>query len=220
MISVAVFDRPQWNIAEIKRYARIMGEDSAAESLIEDCIVEAEPALSYKVCYTTESVIREENILRIGSIRTLSQTLKKALFDCEQAVIFAATVGTPYDRLIAKYSRLSPAKALILQAIGAERAEALCDAFVSRYAAEHDCRLKTRVSPGYGDIPLALQRDIFAMLDCPRKIGLTLNESLLMSPSKSVTAFAGITCGNHEQNEGKCSSCDNLDCEYRIQRYL
>jgi len=37
-----------------------------------------------------------------------------------------------------------------------------------------------------------MQRDIFAVLDCPRKIGLSLNGSLLMSPSKSVTAIIGI----------------------------
>ena len=36
------------------------------------------------------------------------------------------------------------------------------------------------------------ERDIFRLLDCPRRIGLSLNESLLMSPSKSVTALIGI----------------------------
>ena len=38
-----------------------------------------------------------------------------------------------------------------------------------------------------------MQKDIFAALDCPRKISLSLNESLLMSPSKSVTAIIGIS---------------------------
>ena len=52
--------------------------------------------------------------------------------------------------------------------------------------------LKPRFSPGYGDLPLSMQTDIFRVLDCPRKVGLTLNNSLLMSPSKSVTAIMGI----------------------------
>jgi len=43
---------------------------------------------------------------------------------------------------------------------------------------------------------LETQRDIFALLDCPRKIGLTLTDSLLMSPVKSVTAVMGIEKGN------------------------
>ena len=49
-----------------------------------------------------------------------------------------------------------------------------------------------RFSPGYGDLPLDVQKNIFPLLDCERKIGLTLNESLIMSPSKSVTAFVGM----------------------------
>ena len=192
MIGVCLFDAPAVDRQEIRRYARIMGDDAVLSDLLEECIAEAEPVLSYKVCYTTVSVRRSADTLSIGNITIASDTLRKALNGCEEAVIFAATVGTPYDRLIAKYSKLSPAKALLLQAIGAERVEALCDAFVARYAVENGCRLRTRVSPGYGDMPLGMQREIFALLDCPRKIGLTLNESLLMSPSKSVTAFAGV----------------------------
>lgn len=192
MIRVAVFDAPALDLAEIRRYARIMGDDAVSSALIDECLAEAQPLLSYKVCYSTQDIVRDEGTLTVGTIRTDSLLLRKALDGCARAVVFAATVGTPFDRLIAKYSRLSPAKALLLQAIGAERAEALCDAFVRRYAQENACRLRTRVSPGYGDILLKMQRDIFALLDCPRKIGLTLNESLLMSPSKSVTAIAGI----------------------------
>ena len=65
-----------------------------------------------------------------------------------------------------------------------------------RFKAEYrGLPLSARFSAGYGDVPLELQRDIFALLDCPRRIGLTLNESLLMSPSKSVTAIVGISRG-------------------------
>lgn len=214
MISVISFDPPAWKRAEIRRYARIMGEDSASDRLIAECAAEAEPVLSYKVCHTDESILRDRDRLTIGRIESDSSTLGKALTGCDRAVVFAATVGTPFDRLIAKYSKLSPAKALLMQAIGAERVEALCDAFIERYAAEHQCSLRPRVSPGYGDMNLTMQRDIFAMLDCPRKIGLTLNESLLMSPSKSVTAIAGVTCGITEQTD-KCRTCVNNGCEFR-----
>ena len=97
------------------------------------------------------------------------------------------------DRLIARYSSLSPVRALCLQAIGAERIESLCDTFQTElcYATFHG-RIHARFSPGYGDLPLDFQREIFRTLDCPRRIGLSLSESLLMSPSKSVTALIGI----------------------------
>ena len=53
-------------------------------------------------------------------------------------------------------------------------------------------KTKPRFSPGYGDFPLDFQRDIFATMSLAKNIGITLNNSLLMSPSKSVTAVIGI----------------------------
>ena len=107
-------------------------------------------------------------------------------------MIFAATIGVEIDRLIAKYSRLSPAKAFCCQAIGAERVEELCESVNEKLGAGGEM-LKPRFSPGYGDLPLETQKMIFSLLDCPKRIGVSLGDSLLMSPSKSVTAFAGIT---------------------------
>ena len=89
----------------------------------------------------------------------------------------------------------APASALLCQAIGAERIEALCDAFTDWLEAEVSPRglfLRPRFSPGYGDLPLTLQREILRALDSPRTLGITLNRSLLMSPSKSVTAIIGL----------------------------
>ena len=192
MIGVSVMEAPALDLREVRRYARIMGEDAVTESLLTECIAEAEPVLRYQVCFTRAQIIRDGSGMDLAGIRTGSALLNKALSGCDEALLFAATVGAGFDRLILRYSRLSPAKALLLQALGAERVEALCDAFVRQYERDHACRLKPRVSPGYGDLPLTMQRELFALLDCPRKIGLTLNESLLMSPSKSVTAIAGV----------------------------
>lgn len=194
MIRTEILSAPAWNRREIMRYARIRGAEETYEPLIDECIQEAEPTLCYRVCYTILPVNKDRSIM-IGNTAVTSQTIKKAIKDADEVVLFAATVGTPFDRLIGRYAQLSPAKAVILQAIGAERVESLCDAFCEQMSTELSTdgkRLTPRVSPGYGDIALLLQKEIFAVLDCPRKIGLTLDESLLMSPSKSVTAIAGI----------------------------
>ena len=216
MIRTLNFDTPAWDKREIMRYARIKGADNSYDSLIDKCVREAAPILTYRVCCTTLPV-NPDGSITIGNERVVSQTIGKTIRDCGNVILFAATVGAPFDRLIARYSRVEPSKALILQAIGAERVESLCDAFCSQMNTEmHDAgkRLTRRVSPGYGDIPLYLQKEIFAVLDCPRKIGLTLDQSLLMSPSKSVTAIAGITDECEEQSD-KCAACDKTDCAYR-----
>ena len=217
MIELAVLDPPAWNDREILRYARILDPDVRSRELMEECKAEASPVLSYRVCYTVLDAVCENGAVSLGHIVCASRTLTEALRGADRAVIFAATVGAPFDLLIRRYSALSPAKAAVLQAIGAERAESLCDAFCEMFACSADRRLAPRVSPGYGDIPLSMQREIFALLDCPRKIGLTLNDSLLMSPSKSVTAIAGIS--DECIPPSRCAGCAKNDCAYRNEEH-
>ncbi|MBQ6152348.1 MAG: Vitamin B12 dependent methionine synthase activation subunit [Ruminococcus sp.] len=190
-----IFEGPKINRKEILRYARVMEETPEISALLDECIEESKNVLVYRVCYAVLPIKRTDDGLILDTICTSSDHLSKALSGCDEAIVFAATVGTEYDRLILRYSRLSPSKAMMLQALGAERVESLCEAFCEQMNTQLNVdgkSLRTRVSPGYGDISLTMQKDIFAILDCERKIGITLNEDLLMSPSKSVTAIAGI----------------------------
>lgn len=177
---------------EALRYAGCRSADDSTVKLLRECVAELRDKLSYKVCYCELPLETDGDICRFGSFSVSSRALAKCLRDCRKVLLFGATVGVGPDRLISRYIRTSPSKAVILQAVGAERIEALCDTFCREYEMENGVSLTPRFSPGYGDLPLGVQRDMFAVLDCPRRIGLSLNESLLMSPSKSVTAFAGI----------------------------
>ena len=122
---------------------------------------------------------------------TVSSSLSKNLSGCKKIILFAATVGIGIDRLIMKYGKIYPVKGLMMQALGAERIEALCDAFVSEMEKTGQ-KMRPRFSPGYGDLPLEFQKEIFAALAPEKNIGLTLSASCLMSPTKSVTAIIGI----------------------------
>ena len=112
-----------------------------------------------------------------------------------------------------------------MQAYGAERIECLCDIFCKEIREDVEQLHRTvtpRYSPGYGDMPLEKQKDIFALLDCNRQIGISLNESLLMTPSKSVTAIFGISDkGDNVSNNKlapdgkKCAGCNKKDCGFR-----
>ena len=171
---------------EICRYAGCPVPDDRETAEIRACLAETAGKLSWRVCYT-------EMPLSWEALPPDSLSLEKYLKDCARLIVFAATVGLEPDRRIARYSRISPVKALFFQAIGAAAIESLCDFFCAELAGEYaPAVLKPRFSPGYGDVPLTLQKDIFTLLDCPRKIGLTLNASMLMSPTKSVTALIGI----------------------------
>lgn len=205
MIAVRTIVPPPVCEREILRYAGCRQVDEDVHALLVECLDEALPTLTYTVCFTdidpTPFTARSEN-------------LRQNLDGCERVLLMAATLGIGIDRLIAKYGRLSPAKALLLQAIGTERIEALCDAFCEELGRESALLPRRRFSPGYGDLPLEMQRDIIARLEAEKRIGLTLNDSLLMSPSKSVTAFVGLS-RDGEKTAGKCSVCDAIDCAFR-----
>ncbi|MGN1096208.1 MAG: vitamin B12 dependent-methionine synthase activation domain-containing protein [Eubacteriales bacterium] len=189
-----IYDAPPINEKEILRYAGVKTPTDEIISLMRSCIGECASLLSYKVCYRFFPVKENGEILDLGFAEIKSADLSRNLEGCTKITLFAATVGLMLDRLIAKYERTMPSRAFMFQAIGAERVESLCDAFNEEIRAEYDLQglsARPRFSPGYGDLPLSLQKDIFRVLDCERKIGVTLNESLIMSPSKSVTAIIG-----------------------------
>ncbi len=189
MIHVQTYRELPVNRREIFRYAGCPSPGEAETAVLEECLAELSGKLTSRVCWR-EFVLTGPDL---PFCPTGSADLAKYLRDCTKLVVFGATVGLETDRLIARYSRISPVKALFCQAIGAERIESLCDAFCGDLAEMYaSCRTKPRYSPGYGDLPLEVQREFFTILDCPRKIGLTLNASMLMSPSKSVTAIVGI----------------------------
>ena len=187
------YEAPPIRRREILRYAGCAEADAATASLMEYCLTEAADALVYKVCYRELPVTVAGEMCDFGAFSVLSRQLARNLSGCGRVILFAATVGVGIDRLIQKYSRLAPSRALMMQAIGAERIEALCDAFCDDMEKEMGVSLRPRFSPGYGDLPLVVQKDIISLLEAPKRIGLSLNDSLLMSPTKSVTAFAGIT---------------------------
>ena len=222
MIITKRYTEPSICKKEILRYAGC--KDSADESLqflLEECLKEVLPKLTYKVCYTELPLTITEDICDFGCMQLESKDLVKNLRGCENVLLFAATLGVEIDRLILKYGKIAPTKAVMLQAIGAERIESLCDAFCQEVQAELGVSkgsavcLRPRFSPGYGDLPLETQKDIFQVLNCSKNIGLSLNDSLLMSPSKSVSAFVGIGIGTERKTGNKCMACKNTDCEYR-----
>ncbi len=180
---------------ELLRYAGARAEEEAVRAHLDACIKEAAGVFTYRVAYGVFPLSVWNDTVRLGFAEVSSSRLASNLAGCESALVFAATVGLGIDRLIAR-AAVSPIRALLFDAIGSERIEALCDAFCAEQAARYAKEGKTfrqRFSPGYGDLPLDFQRVVFALLDPAKHIGLSLNESLLMSPSKSVTAIVGIT---------------------------
>lgn len=164
---------------------------SGLTPLLEECEAHVLAVQDLKAVYSLFDIERGEDGLDLGFAKTHSRDLERYLSGCSRLALFAATAGLGIDRLIARYNRLSPARAAVTQALGAALVEEWCNIVHSRLTAQYGA-LTARFSCGYGDLPLTLQRDIFAALDVTRKIGITLSADCFMTPSKSVTAIVGI----------------------------
>lgn len=96
--------------------------------------------------------------------------------------------------------------------------EACCDqcqrSLEENLQAEH-LFLRPRFSPGYGDLPLAIQGRFLDTIEATKRAGIYLSEGDIMLPEKSVTAIMGVSEVNtHCRMEG-CEVCANITCAYR-----
>ena len=110
-------------------------------------------------------------------------------------VFLCGTIGAEFDAWHRRLSVLSAADALLSQQIGLAAVEKVMDELESKSKAEVEVegrKLLPRKSPGYGDMPLSLSRTIIFELDATRQIGVSITDSNLLVPSKSVTAICEI----------------------------
>ena len=164
--------------------------ETSVEEILDNVLKQSVP----KVCYKYfETKVGEQ--VDFGFVNVESKELASNLEGCTETVIFGATIGIYTDRQIQKEQILSPVRALIYQAVGAAAVEAVWDDFnewIRQKEKEKGRDICPRFSPGYGDVSLSIQKSIFQELSLAKLAGITLTDSLLMIPEKSVTAIIGI----------------------------
>lgn len=136
----------------------------------------------------------EKFLIKFADIQLESKSLGINLSGCKKILLAAGTVGAQVDMMIRRSQQEASAEAAIMQGSGAMFIESFMDKWNEKISAEYlqkGMKSHPRFSPGYGDVPLEFQKEIFRLLPCA-KIGLTLMDSLIMAPEKSVTAFVGL----------------------------
>lgn len=128
--------------------------------------------------------------VELGICRVKSRDLAYILRGSNQAYIFAVTLGMDVERYLLKLSKISVGDHFVADAIASAYAESAADRASEILSVS--AKLKKRFSPGYGDLPLEIQKDILGALSAEKNIGITLTDTLLMKPQKSITAIAGI----------------------------
>ncbi|MDR0984777.1 MAG: hypothetical protein LBL93_07260 [Ruminococcus sp.] len=119
----------------------------------------------------------------------LGDDIKTHLKGCEFIYIIAATLGG-VDEELRFLGYADPVKALFSESVYNQTIESVVDE-LEKTIKQSDRAYTTRYSPGYGDFPLAVQREIARLLDTQRRIGMTVTDSDMLLPRKSITALLG-----------------------------
>jgi hypothetical protein len=191
--------------------------DETLAALVEKSLAQFQQVARYAACYLPVAVTPAPGGVLLGALYAPGNALAKNLAGCEEAVLFAATTGMETERQRKRAAVSSPAQALALDAVGTAAIESFCDSLCERFAEEHiGSLLRPRFSPGYGDLPLALQKDLLELLEANRNAGISLTEAMLMVPQKSVSAIVGIGKTGCMKRLGDCMVCDKQNCEFRL----
>ena len=136
--------------------------------------------------------------------------VREMLSACHETVLLAATLGADSERMLLRAQTKSAADALILDAVLSAAIEAVCDRMeetLREKLAAQALYLTDRFSPGYGDMPLAQSGQICEVLNAGRSIGLTVSQSGILMPRKSVTAVLGISRTQVLRRPKGCEGC-------------
>lgn len=174
----------------------------------------AVPRWAYRVF---AMAVEEEGVRLSCGLLLPGKDLKAHLSGCGQVVLFCATLGAQVDALIRRAESEDMLQALILDCAAAAAVEQVCDQIEGQLQRMFpEGHFPFRYSPGYGDLPLSLQGDLLALLDAPRRVGLTATSSHILLPRKSVTAFLGVADWPVEGRVRSCVNCPAYQtCQYR-----
>lgn len=210
---------------EALRYMGYRGQsiNDNMEGLLNDCIAEVMDISEKSFVYEVFDIERVEEglCLKETTLILKGEDIQEHLAKSAKCAVMAVTLGLEVDKRIAFYSRTDLTRGLIFDACAAAAVEALCDTTqeeIEAKAKTMGLEITSRYSPGYGDFPIDLQKEIAKVLKTHKMIGLAVNEYSIMIPRKSVTAVIGMQSEGCSIKSHKCGDCEDKHCLYRKDR--
>lgn len=175
---------PRWE-------ALLESEEKTLRALVEQTQKKWEPQGIY---HTLPVKSLNSRTIELENLSIPSAQLSREFAGSHWLTLLAVTAG---PKILEKKEQLFSegewSQAVMLDAVLSELTDELANhiqKMLSREASLKGFTLTRRFSPGYGDLPLSFQKNLLDFLGAD-KIGLTLNESFLLIPEKSVTAVIG-----------------------------
>ena len=177
----------------------------------------AQPRYTYRI-YDVRLGPRD-CLLGDGALALPGTDIRQLLESADRCAVMAVTIGSGVDTALSRLSRTSMADAVVFDACATAAVEFVCDRVEEEIA---DCArqqgryITARFSPGYGDLPVEVQPGIVRLLDTHRQIGVSITDSCMLVPSKSVTALIGLRNTPPGSVRDGCAGCSQYErCCYR-----
>jgi hypothetical protein len=139
---------------------------------------------------------------------------------CTSAALFACTAGNEVIRWAATYNQQGNSiHAYIIDSIGSIAVESAMDIIQQQLKTEMQGKgmgITNRYSPGYCNWDTSEQEKLFGLLPTGF-CGISLNESMLMKPIKSISGIIGIG-KESAYKKYTCYYCKDTHCLYRNKR--
>ncbi len=173
------------------------------------------PAVIYRIFDLDETFYGVK--LKLSNITFAGEDIRRHLAGCEKCVLLCATAGLKADELIRRAQTEDISLGFMTDCLASAAVEAVCNRLEQELIEMlPDWHFTWRFSPGYGDLPLSVQPQILDVLNAQKRAGVSCLESLLMVPSKSVTAIIGLSREPVENKRRGCSICSMAGrCDFR-----
>ena len=203
---------------EVLRYLGYKNQELSREleNRIDSLIETAKSVCSPKFTHMISDVeFNTDAIFLSGtSIQLTGNDIKKHLTGAKKCIILACTLGTAFETELMRIQAKSVTDSVIFDAVGNAYIESFADSCENKLLKPYrdgGYYSKYRYSPGYGDLPIELQNDILSALSAQKRIGLSVTDTNILIPRKSITAFIGIYDKPQSVLTSKCDACSSRE---------
>lgn len=184
----------------------------ALERLCAEAAALAQPKAAYRPAIVAR---RSEREILIDDVTLTSRVLSANLQDVHRVFLYLATCGTELDEWA--HGLEDMVHQFWGEEIKAQALRAATRALNARIEADYRPGKTTVMNPGsLADWPLSQQRPFFQLMaDAAHSLGVTLSDSCLMTPNKSVSGIRFATESGFES----CQLCPMPDCPGRRAPY-
>ncbi len=206
---------------EALRYMGYRGNapDSAMTALLdqaeEQLLRVIEPKYVYRI-FDVENIGAQGVSLKDCELFLEGKDIAVHLEGCRRAALMACTISGGADRLIRINQIRNMTLAYVMDSLASAAVEQVCNAAQQEIASQTGGYCTWRFSCGYGDLPIESQKKFLTVLNAQKRIGVSVSDSFMMTPTKSVTAVFGISDSPLDKKRSDCESCNMKDsCKFR-----